>query len=73
MVIRGAQIYDAIHETPYAGDILIREGKLVSVGPRAEDTEVLDASGLRVYPGFVEAHSHIGLDNYGGLTGGSYD
>ncbi len=74
MIIRNAMIHDAIHEKPYQGDILIREGKLVSVGgcAGAED-QVLDASGLQAYPGFVDAHSHIGLDGYGGPTGTTYD
>ena len=74
MIIRNAMIHDAIHPEPYKGDILIRDGKLVSVGGHAEgDGDVLDASGLRAYPGFVDAHSHIGLDGYGGPTGNTYD
>ncbi|MBQ9563040.1 MAG: amidohydrolase, partial [Lachnospiraceae bacterium] len=35
--------------------------------------EVIDASGLLAYPGFVDAHSHIGLDDYGGPTGTTQD
>ncbi len=74
MIIRNAMIHDAIHEAPYKGDILIRNGKLVSVGGTATgDDEILDAEGLRAYPGFVEAHSHIGLDGYGGPTGTTFD
>ena len=74
MIIRNAMIHDAIHPEPYKGDILIRDGKLVSVGGHAEgDGDVLDASGLHAYPGFVDAHSHIGLDGYGGPTGNTYD
>ena len=74
MIIRNAMIHDAIHPEPYKGDILIRDGKLVSVGGHAEgDGDVLDASGLRAYPGFVDAHSHIGLDGYGGPTGTTFD
>ncbi|MBR0373847.1 MAG: amidohydrolase [Mogibacterium sp.] len=74
MIIRNAIIHDAIHEEPYSGDILIEDGKLVSVGGTAAgDDEVLDASGLHAYPGFVDAHSHIGLDGYGGPTGTTFD
>ncbi len=74
MIIRNALIHDAIRREPFSGDILIREGKLVSVGGTAggEDA-ILDASGLHAYPGFVDAHSHIGLDNYGGPTGTTWD
>ncbi len=74
MIIKNAIIHDAIHEEPYQGDILIRDGKLVSVGGSAyTEEEVFDATGLHAYPGFVDAHSHIGLDNWGGPTGGAYD
>ena len=69
MIIRNALIHDAVNPVPYQGDILIRDGKLISVGEKAkEDDEILDAAGLNAYPGFIDAHSHIGLDGYGGPT-----
>ncbi len=38
------------------------------------DIQVIDATGLQVYPGFVEAHGHIGLDGYGiGYEGMDYN
>ena len=74
MIIKNAVIHDAIHEEPYFGDILVKNGKLASVGIVAEtDGGVLDASGLHAWPGFIDAHSHIGLDAYGGPTGNTYD
>lgn len=74
MLIKNAVIHDAIHQEPYTGDILVKDGKIVSVGAAgAEDSEVIDASGLHAYPGFVDAHSHIGLDGYGGPTGNTFD
>ena len=75
MIIRNAMIHDAVHAEPYKGDLLIRDEKLVSVGETAPDAgeEVFDAEGLRAYPGFVDAHSHIGLDGYGGPTGSTFD
>ena len=74
MIIRNALIHDAVNPVPYQGDILIRDGKLISIGEKAEeDDEILDAAGLNAYPGFIDAHSHIGLDGYGGPTGTTYD
>ena len=74
MIIKNALIHDAIRETPYRGDLVIENGKLVSVGGDAGGAgEILDAAGLHAYPGFVDAHSHIGLDSYGGPTGMTYD
>ena len=74
MIIRNAIIHDGIHEEAFLGDILIENGKIVSVGGTADgDHEILDAAGLRAYPGFVDAHSHIGLDSFGGPTGTTFD
>ena len=77
MIIQNALIYDGVTPVPYEGDIAMRDGKLVSVGPRAVPAggeEVIDTAGLRVYPGFVDAHSHLGLDNYGmGYEGHDYN
>ena len=74
MIIRNALIHDAVNPVPYQGDILIRDGKLISIGEKAEeDDEILDAARLNAYPGFIDAHSHIGLDGYGGPTGTTYD
>jgi imidazolonepropionase len=47
------------------GGMLIRDGKIESVGPTDEiekkvrDAEVVDASGRVVMPGFVDAHTHL--------------
>ncbi|MBR4551410.1 MAG: amidohydrolase [Oscillospiraceae bacterium] len=75
MIIRNAMIHDAVHPEPFRGDILIENGRFVSVGEAVtrEDAEILDAEGLNAYPGFVDTHSHIGLDGYGGPTGSTYD
>ena len=74
MLIKNAVIHDAIHPEPYTGDILVKDGKIVSVGAAVTgDGEVIDASGLHASPGFVDAHSHIGLDGYGGPTGNTFD
>ena len=76
MLIKNATIYTAVLPEPIQGDILIRDGKIAAVGPNlpAEGEEVYDATGLSAYPGFVEAHCHIGLDGYGiGYEGADYN
>jgi imidazolonepropionase len=47
------------------GAMSIRDGRIASVGPRAEiqrglaeDTQIVDAGGHIVLPGFVDAHTH---------------
>ena len=63
--IKNGRVHDAVHREPYVADILIENGKIVKIGENLTAGEVIDASGLEVYPGFVDAHTHIGLDGYG--------
>lgn len=68
VLIRGGLVHDAVRREPYTADVLLVKGKIAAIGEgldAPEGCEVLDASGLQVYPGFVDAHSHIGLDGYG--------
>ena len=41
--------------------------KIVTIGKHisSENAEVIDVTGLHVYPGFIDAHCHTGLDGYG--------
>lgn len=67
LLIQNGKIFDAIHAEPYSADILAVDGKIAAIGPNLpipEDAQVVDASGLNVYPGMVEAHGHIGLDGW---------
>lgn len=76
MLIKHALIHDAIHEEPYLGDILVKDGKIAKIGKRIsapEETEVIEAKGLFAYPGLVQAHCHVGLDDFGGPGGAQHD
>ena len=61
--IRNGLVFDAVHENSEKKDILIDQGKIVKIGVQLEvpaECEIVDAEGLHVYPGFVDAHSHLG-------------
>lgn len=79
LLIKQGTIYDAVHEEPYVADILVEEGQIKQIAPVLEgkiinEAKILDASGLNVYPGFVEAHCHLGLDGYAiGFEGADYN
>lgn len=76
LLIQGGMVHDAVRREPYAADVLIKDGKIERIAPGivCEEAEVFDASGLQVYPGFVEAHGHSGLDGYGiGYEGQDYN
>ncbi len=61
----------------FQADILIENGKIREVAPALtvpEGCEVVDAAGMSVYPGFVDAHCHVGLDGTGiGYEGQDYN
>jgi imidazolonepropionase-like amidohydrolase len=70
IVIKQATINDAIKKEPYRSDLLIVDGKIKRLAPilngkEINDANIIDGEGLFVYPGFVEAHCHIGMDGYG--------
>ena len=77
MIIKNGLIHDAVNREPYVADIRFEEGKIKEIGTSLtvkENEEVFDASGLSVYPGFVEAHCHLGLDGWGiGFEGADYN
>ena len=76
MLIKNGTIYTAVQREAFVGDILIQNGKITGIGQNldAGGEEIFDAQGLNVYPGFVEAHCHIGLDGYGiGYEGADYN
>src|SRR5258706_6702309 len=63
MIIQGGMVVSP--EGTSRADVVIEAGKITGVGettaPQPED-EVVDASGLLVLPGIVDAHTHIQLD-----------
>lgn len=77
LCVKNGMIHDAVHKEAFRGDILVEGGKIKAIGENLEipeGTEIVDAEGLQVYPGFVEAHGHIGLDGYGiGYEGMDYN
>ena len=66
LIIRGATIVDGTGSPGRPGDVGVADGRIVAVVDRATDpegitddaTEVLDADGLVVCPGFVDPHTH---------------
>jgi N-acyl-D-aspartate/D-glutamate deacylase len=63
LVIRGATIVDGTGAPAVRGDLGVRDGRIVVVGPPGgtgdEPTRrVLDADGLVACPGFVDPHTH---------------
>ena len=64
LLIQNGLLYTMEEENPVYADMLIKDGKIEKIAERVECTgeiEVYDAKGLLVYPGFIDAHSHLGV------------
>lgn len=72
--IKNGRIHTAVDRQAFVGDILIDNGKIRKVGPglsqTAPEAETYDAQGLDVYPGFIDAHCHVGLSVAGAAAAG---
>lgn len=62
LIVRGGLVFDGSDRPPVPGTVVVRDGQVeritrepVEAGP---DTEVLDAEGCWVTPGFIDMHTH---------------
>jgi hypothetical protein len=70
-VISGATVHTLAGETIENGVILVRDGRIADVGPNVavpSGAAVIDATGLHVYPGMVDAFSRLGLTEIGSVS-----
>jgi N-acyl-D-aspartate/D-glutamate deacylase len=59
VVIRGGEVVDGLGTPARRADVGVADGRIVTVGAVDEDaSEVVDAGGLVVTPGFVDPHTH---------------
>jgi imidazolonepropionase-like amidohydrolase len=64
-VIRNARIVTVSGPVIPSGNILIQDGKIAAVGANISipsGAKVVDAKGLTAYPGMIDAHTSVGLE-----------
>lgn len=64
LLIQNGVLHTMEKEEPVQKDLLIKDGKIEKVAKNIKKTEqmqTLDATGRHIYPGFIDAHSHIGI------------
>ena len=61
VLIRGGTVIDGTGKPGVRADVGVRDGKIVFVGDAkaAQAKDVVDAKGLIVAPGFIDAHNHV--------------
>ena len=58
-VIRGAQLLDVFSGRFITGDVAIAQGFIAGIIENYQGTQVVDAQGMYLVPGFIDAHVHI--------------
>ncbi|HZQ92011.1 MAG TPA: amidohydrolase family protein [Terriglobales bacterium] len=66
IAIRGGKLLTITHGIVENGVVVIENGKITAVGPVngtnvPRNAQVIDATGMTVYPGLFDAESHLGL------------
>ncbi len=64
LLIKNGLLHTMEQEKPIESDILIKNGKIAEISPNIQKTEnikSIDAKGMNVFPGFIDAHSHLGI------------
>ncbi len=61
LIIKNGTVYDGSGAPGQSLDIAIRGDKIVKIAPdiTGESTEVIDATGMAVSPGFIDLHTHL--------------
>ena len=65
IALTNGTIYTMEEEIIAQGTILINNGKIAAVGADIEipaDAQVIDVAGRMITPGFIDAHTHMGID-----------
>ena len=64
LLIQHGILHTMESDDPIRADLLIEDGKIAEIAQKIspkKDVQILNADGLHIYPGFIDAHSHIGI------------
>ncbi len=64
LLIQNGLVFTMETDKEIRADLLIENEKIIEISKKimpTERMEIIDATGLSVYPGFIDAHSHIGI------------
>lgn len=64
MLLTNALVHDAVTEKPKLTNIRLSKGKIEALSPalrQKKEEKTVDLKGNAVYPGFIDAHTHVGV------------
>lgn len=63
LVVKGADVFDAVSGEARTAEVAVEDGRIVGVGPNQGGDEVLDAAGSTMLPGLFDCHVHMLVSN----------
>ncbi|MEG0846821.1 MAG: dihydropyrimidinase, partial [Niameybacter sp.] len=60
ILIKGGRLATELEKGPI--DILIEDGVIVGIGQISTGDQVIEAYGNILFPGFIDAHTHLDMD-----------
>lgn len=70
VLLRGGTVHTVSGGVLEKTDVLLQDGRIAAVGPKLaapKGAEVVDVAGRHLYPGFISAHSQLGLTEIGAV------
>ncbi|MCH4885946.1 amidohydrolase [Acidaminobacter sp. JC074] len=65
-LIKNVEINNMVEDKVFVADVLIHDGKIQRIEENIEaDAKVIDGKGKKLFPGFIDAHTHLGLRETG--------
>ena len=63
ILLKNGTVYTMDEAGVFVGDVKFDQGTIVAVGKdlSADGCEVIDCTGKNIYPGFIDGHSHLGM------------
>jgi imidazolonepropionase-like amidohydrolase len=69
-IIKDADVYPVTGAPQKGVSVLVKDGKIADIGPRLvapKGVKVVEAKGLRVYPGMIDSATNLGLSEVSGV------
>ena len=75
LVVRGGTVHTQTDRGTIEGDVLIEDGEIAAVGEvdAPAEARTIDAEGMEVTPGLIDAHSHAGMAEWGEPEDGDFN
>jgi imidazolonepropionase-like amidohydrolase len=71
IALKGGKLLTVTHGTIDNGVVVMRDGKIIAVGSASSvnipaDAQVIDSTGMTIYPGLIDSETHLGLTEISG-------